>query len=111
MSFFRIFTLIIRMLRFKTQILTLLLLQCSLIGALRAQSEWQQSMDYFIQVKLEDSTKSISGHIAITYTNNSPNTLSFIYIQLMPNAYLGKHSALNNQLLAHEEQSLQYARS
>ena len=43
------------------------------------------------------------------YTNNSPQALTYIYMNLMPNAYRGKRSALNNQLLAYDEQSLQFA--
>jgi len=107
--FFRIFTHRISMLRFKAQILSLILLQFLLIGTLRAQSGWQQEVDYLIQVSLDDSSNSLQGHITMYYTNNSPNTLPYIYMHLMPNAYLGKKTALNNQLLAQDEQSLQFA--
>lgn len=109
--FFRIFTRRLTMFRFKAQILSLILLQPLLIGALRAQNNWQQEVDYLIQVSLDDSTNSLHGHITMYYTNNSPNTLPYIYMHLMPNAYLGKKTALNNQLLAQDEQSLQFANS
>jgi hypothetical protein len=108
-EFFSDIYLILRILRLRTPILTLLLLQCLFSGVLRAQAHWQQEVDYLIQVKLDDSTQSLHGHITMYYTNNSPNTLSFIYMHLMPNAYKSKRSALNNQLLAHDEQSLQFA--
>jgi hypothetical protein len=95
--------------RIVTQILALLCLHCLFTGTLRGQAHWQQEVDYLIQVSLDDSSKTLHGHITMNYTNNSPNTLEFIYIHLMPNAYRGKKSALNNQLLAYDEQSLQFA--
>ena len=97
------------MLRFKAVIWSLVLLQCPFLGTLRAQTYWQQEVNYLIQVSLDDSAKALHGHITMHYTNHSPNSLPFIYFQLMPNAYLGKQSALNNQLLAHDEHSLQFA--
>lgn len=82
---------------------------CPISKALIAQNYWQQEVDYLIQVSLDDSMNALHGHITMYYTNNSPNPLPFIYMHLMPNAYKGKKSALNNQLLAHDEQSLQFA--
>ncbi len=95
--------------RLKVYIFTLVLLQCLVNQELQAQTYWQQEVDYLIQVELDDSANTLSGHIVMHYTNHSPDALHFIYIHLMPNAYGSKRSALNNQLLAHDEQSLQFA--
>ena len=95
--------------RLKIQIFVLIILELLFGKALLAQTYWQQEVDYHIEVSLDDSSKSIGGYFTMYYTNHSPNTLPFIYIQLMPNAYRGKKSALNNQLLAQDEQSLQFA--
>src|SRR5688572_8363830 len=97
------------MARNQPHILALGLVFMSLCVPIRAQQYWQQEVDYLIQVKLNDSSSSINGHITLHYTNNSPNALSFIYMHLMPDAYMGKRSALNNQLLANDEHALHFA--
>ena len=48
---------------------------------------WQQRADYGIAVTLDTSAQTVSGHVTITYTNNSPDTLSFIWLQLEQNLY------------------------
>jgi len=53
---------------------------------------WQQEADYTIQVSLNTETKQITGREQIVYTNNSPNTLHYVWMQLDPN-YLSKLSA------------------
>lgn len=59
-----------------------------------SQSYWQQTVNYKIDVKLIDSTHSLSGNIKITYTNNSPDTLTYIYMHLWPNAYKNDQTIL-----------------
>lgn len=46
---------------------------------------WQQKADYVIDVELNDENQTISGHEVITYTNNSPNPLSYFWLQLEQN--------------------------
>ena len=53
---------------------------------------WQQEADYTIHVSLDPNTKSITGRESIVYTNNSPDTLHYVWMQLDPN-YLSKLSA------------------
>ena len=48
---------------------------------------WQNSADYIIDVNLNESTKEISGSETITYTNNSPDALDFLWMQLDQNLF------------------------
>ena len=47
---------------------------------------WQQDVHYNIKANLNDSTDIISGEEELTYWNNSPYTLSFVYFHLYSNA-------------------------
>ena len=46
---------------------------------------WQQQADYEIAVTLDDENQSISGEETITYHNNSPDALSYLWVQLDQN--------------------------
>ena len=46
---------------------------------------WQQRADYNIEVELDDEHQTISGYEVITYTNNSPDPLSYLWLQLEQN--------------------------
>nr|WKN39578.1 M1 family metallopeptidase [Tunicatimonas sp. TK19036] len=46
---------------------------------------WQQQADYKIQVELNDETQSVTGSETITYYNNSPDPLSYLWLQLDQN--------------------------
>ena len=46
---------------------------------------YQQRADYKINVELDDKNKKIYGDETITYTNNSPETLSYLWVQLDQN--------------------------
>src|SRR5688572_13648677 len=46
---------------------------------------WQQKADYVISVELNDDNQSITGSETITYTNNSPDVLKFLWLQLDQN--------------------------
>ncbi|HEU4680264.1 MAG TPA: M1 family metallopeptidase [Gemmatimonadales bacterium] len=48
---------------------------------------WQQRVDYAIKVTLDTTAKRISGTESIRYTNNSPDTLRFIWMQLDQNLF------------------------
>ena len=48
---------------------------------------WQNSADYKIDVNLNETTKEISGSETITYTNNSPDELEFLWMQLDQNLF------------------------
>ena len=46
---------------------------------------WQQRADYEIDVELNDETQVLTGKETITYTNNAPETLRFLWLQLDQN--------------------------
>lgn len=48
---------------------------------------WQNKADYFINCKLDTSTHSVTGDVTITYTNNSPDNLRFLWLQMDQNIY------------------------
>lgn len=48
---------------------------------------WQNKADYIINASLDDVEHAITGNVQITYTNNSPQSLPFIWLQLDQNIY------------------------
>lgn len=60
---------------------------------------WQQQADFVINVSLNDSSHTLDGNLQMTYHNNSPDTLSYIWIHLWPNAYKNDKTAFSEQLL------------
>jgi Peptidase family M1 domain len=48
---------------------------------------WQQQADYKIKAELNDEKQSITGEETITYTNNSPDALSYLWVQLDQNTH------------------------
>ena len=48
---------------------------------------WQQRADYKIQVELDDINQRIIGSETITYKNQSPHTLRYLWLQLDPNIF------------------------
>ena len=60
---------------------------------------FQQDVAYDINVQLDDENHTLSAYEKITYTNNSPDTLQFIWFHLWPNAYKNDSSALAQQFL------------
>ena len=48
---------------------------------------WQQKVDYDMDVTLHDSLRQITAKTVIRYTNNSPDSLDYIYMHLYPNAF------------------------
>ena len=48
---------------------------------------WQQRADYAIRASLDTATHTIAGTETIRYTNNSPDTLHHVWLQLDQNIY------------------------
>ncbi len=48
---------------------------------------WQQQADYDITAELNDENQSITGIETITYTNNSPDVLKYLWVQLDQNLF------------------------
>lgn len=80
------------------QKLVLLFLFCSLRFAASSQY-WQQRVDYTIDVTLNDKEKTLDAFEKIIYTNNSPDTLQFIWFHLWSNAYKNDKTAFSDQQL------------
>jgi len=68
---------------------------------------WQQKADYKISVELDDENQRITGKASVTYTNNSPDNLNYLWVQLDQNvrddnadSYTTKQSQLLDSLPA-----------
>ena len=48
---------------------------------------WQQRADYDLQATLDTAAKTLHGLDDAAYTNNSPDTLRFIWMQMEQNAF------------------------
>ena len=48
---------------------------------------WQQKVDYRISVELDEANRRLTGSEDITYTNNSPDTLKYLWLQLDQNRF------------------------
>ena len=48
---------------------------------------WQQQVDYVINVKLDEAKRRLQASEQITYHNNSPDTLRYLWIQLDQNKF------------------------
>ncbi|HKZ37314.1 MAG TPA: M1 family metallopeptidase [Chryseolinea sp.] len=59
------------------------------------QKYWQQQADYVISVELNELANSISGTETITYTNNSPDVLKYLWLQVDQNI-LSEENTLRN---------------
>jgi hypothetical protein len=53
---------------------------------------WQQRADYIISVELNDENQSVTGSETITYTNNSPDVLKYLWVQLDQNLFADENS-------------------
>ncbi|HET6225142.1 MAG TPA: M1 family metallopeptidase [Bacteroidia bacterium] len=76
---------------------------------LAAQSYFQQEVNYNITVKLDDVNHTLQANESIEYINRSPNTLTFIYMHVWPNAYKDNTTPLAKQLYDHGDTKLYYA--
>lgn len=47
---------------------------------------WQNAADYTIEAALDTTTRTLSGEVTIAYTNNSPNKLDQLWLELVHNA-------------------------
>src|SRR5688572_32130749 len=53
---------------------------------------WQQRVDYDIKCELDEVNYKLKGSETITYFNNSPDVLTYLWLQLDEN----QHSTVNN---------------
>jgi hypothetical protein len=60
---------------------------------------WQQELQYFIDISLNEKKRTLDGYEKIVYLNNSPDTLSYIWFHLWPNAYKNDRTSFSEQML------------
>ena len=58
---------------------------------------FQQHVAYDIEVTLDDSAHTLQAFEKIVYTNNSPDTLDFIWFHIWPNSYKNIDTAFAKQ--------------
>ncbi len=85
----------------------LIFISCSL----SATPYWQQKVDTKLQVTLDDKRHVLLGYEELDYTNNSPDTLRYIYMHLWPNAYEHDHTPFAEQQTQNGEKAFYYAKS
>lgn len=56
-------------------------------GGQPGPAAWQNKADYTINVAIDPQTHTLSGSEVLTYTNNSPDELSVLWVQLEQNIY------------------------
>jgi hypothetical protein len=61
---------------------------------------WQQHADYDIHGTLDTAAKAVRGEMTLRYTNNSPDTLRFVWFQVEQNAF--KNGSLNSYVFPSE---------
>ena len=71
---------------------------------------FQQEVNYSIDVRLDDRAHRLRGHEELTYTNNSPQALSFIWFHLWPNAYRDNHTAFGRQQQRQDKRRFLFAK-
>lgn len=52
-----------------------------------SENYWQNAADYQIEVTLDDEAHTLTGKVTIEYTNNSPEKLDFVWLQLEQNRF------------------------
>jgi hypothetical protein len=60
---------------------------------------WQQRADYTIRATLDEAKRAITGAETVTYHNNSPDTLSYLWVQLDQNIYKPNSDARTTAIL------------
>jgi hypothetical protein len=88
----------------------LILLYGILVLQLPAQEAYfQQETNFAIAVALDDVRHQLHGQWALDYHNHSPDTLTFIYLHLWPNAYANRSTAFAQQLLTYGSTDFYFA--
>jgi hypothetical protein len=72
-----------------------------LLFILRAsgQSDWKQSLRYDMHVHFYPVEKSLDVRMKLVYSNHSPDTITFIWLHVWPNAYRNDRTSYSEQLI------------
>lgn len=79
------------------------------LTALAQKTYWQQEVNNTIDVSLNSIERTLDGFIKIQYTNNSPDTLGFIWFHLWPNAFKTDRTAFSEQMLENGKTSFYFS--
>ncbi len=79
-------------------------------GAKAQQPYFQQRVDTKIEVRLDDRRQELHGFETFSYTNNSADTLQYLYVHLWPNAYKNDRTAFSEQQLLNEKTAFYFAK-
>ncbi len=78
---------------------------------LNAQNTYfQQKVEYKIKAKYNPATRILSASEKMKYTNNSPDTLHFIYFHVWANAYKNRKTPYAKQKVMHEDLRFYFAK-
>jgi hypothetical protein len=80
-------------------------------GNLSAQDYFQQRCVFEIDVRLDDKKHVLHASERLTYTNNSNDTLTFIWFHLWPNAYKDRNTALARDLVESGDTKLFFSKA
>ena len=67
-----------------------------------SQDYFQQEVNFNINVTLNDRKHELNGSLSIEYINKSPDTLSFLYFHLWPNAYSDNKTGLAREIFTRD---------
>ncbi|MDR3652598.1 MAG: M1 family metallopeptidase [Paludibacter sp.] len=81
------------------QILLLWLMILGIFPKAFSEQYFQQKVNYSIDVTLNDKSHELNAFEQVEYTNNSPDTLHFLYFHLWPNGYSSNKTDLAKQLI------------
>lgn len=84
---------------------------CFIVLICNSQDYFQQKVDTYIDVELDDENHILRGFEKIVYHNNSPSDLNKIIIHLWPNAYKNNNTNLAKQKYSDGSTSFKYADS
>ncbi len=90
-------------------ILLLIIIFFTSLFALGQDTYFQQKVDTYIEVELDDEAHFLRGFEKLIYHNNSPKKLDSILIHLWPNAYKNSQTELAKQKFDNGNTSFRYA--
>lgn len=82
----------------------------AIITPSKAQSYFQQEINYKIDVRLDDKEHKLIANEEISYTNNSNTELTEIWMHIWPNAYKNDKSAFAQQQLVNRSTKFAYSK-
>ncbi|WP_048919412.1 M1 family metallopeptidase [Rufibacter radiotolerans] len=92
-----------------SRLLLPLLLLLSFTSFAQTLSYWQQEVNYKIEVALNDQNHTLTGKEQLEYVNHSPETLTFLYFHLWPNAYQDRNTAFAKQQLVNNDATFHFS--